>query len=178
MNTKQKFTRSSAGAMGIELESFPSTYKQPSREHKRKIQCGYLDLLYYEYREDIEQKQFETGIYLFIAAGATWWLHEYYVLVSMLLAVIAAFLTFTAYRNARVFQPARRNVEIALRQLSVGINGRQLNSSIGHSTAWHDKELRNYASSDLGIVHPMTEKDVLDDFHLFDLFEDRNYRQY
>ena len=162
--------------MGKELIEFPNNYIQPAPDRKRAIQTGYLDLLYFEYREDRAYWYGQIGILCVILSVVIWMTRDY---LGIVLAITAAGGAYAWYRNNKEsnrFRGYRRAIQDELRELGVGISHEQLNDSTLSSTAWG--KLAGHATSDLGIVRPVSTKGMVEPLqYLFDVFNDEVYRE-
>lgn len=165
----------SIGELGEELIRFPPNYIQPTRARKRTIQTGYLDLLYFEYREDRAYWFGQIGILCVVLSVVMWMSRNY---LAIALAVITGLGLITWYINQkkyRQFSRYRKRIQDELRSLGVGISHQQLNDSTLGNTGWG--QLTGYATSDLGVVKPVSTKGFVDPLqNLFDIFNDGIYR--
>jgi len=175
MGSDKRALTTSTGRIGEELIEVPDNYIQPTRNDKQKVQAGYLDLLYYEYRREVASHVDSMGVLFLVIAVLVLMFQAYVGAVAIVLAVLGTLIMAGNRRKSKEFSGYRRSLERELLRLGVGVEDDQLSKSTISSTAWG--ELRQYAVSGLGIVRPVSKKGYPEDLlYVFNVFEDKVYR--
>lgn len=170
-----KLITTSSGELGKQLTQFPRNYIQPTINRKRDIQTGYLDLLYFEYREEHADWRAQTSAFCILLSIMITMGRDH---LGILLSVIVASGIYAWHRSntqSNEFRIHRQAIQKKLRELGVGISHAQLNDTALGSTAWG--QLAGHTTSNLGIVRPVSTEGFVEPIqYLFDIFDDEVYR--
>lgn len=168
----------SIGGMGEEVIEFPSSYIQPSKQNKRRIQSGYLDLLYYEYREQAAAHMDNMAYLLLVVAFAVYLSQPYTSAAAIVLAIGGAIILAKNRGTSKEFRKHRHALAAQLLRVGVRIKEPQLAQNMGGNSAWG--QLREHSVSDLGIVRPAPIEPFISGSpytfqYAFDILEDKVY---
>jgi len=172
----------------VPLEEFSESHIQPTRANKQLIQQRYVDLLYFEYRENVARENRQRIIFRVVASialGAVIWAARNYVSLAVAATVVLALPVgfsvlewFGSRDDLSCFARSRKIVEDQLNALGVGIlrfGKRELTQRTSFDSAWDDPAYP-YRKTDLGVVRPVFKDGGIDVDHGFDVFDDNVYR--
>jgi hypothetical protein len=168
MGKEKRIIDTSSGQIGEELINFPENYHQPAQKDKKKIQAGYLDLLYYEYRMMVASRD-DMICVLLILIPTLILISQPYVIATCTIIVVCGIWGMVRNRGTqRKFRQYRELLAAELLPLGVAVEDKQLSDHTIGSTAWG--KLNQYAVSSLGIVRPVSTKGFPEDMlYVFNL---------
>jgi len=159
--------------LGEELTQYPPGYKELLSQDKRKIQGGYLDLLFYEYRNEMHSHNFAMALYLFSVGLLLWFLPEHVRVITWLLLIGAGIGMLVEYRHGRRFHAYEKQLGTELERLGVGLVRKQLRNDLDSTDFGRPGA---YGASGLGVVYPVTTGYGPDTLCTIDIFRDSAYR--